>query len=562
MDFLANNRYIINAGIDKEIIFPVKDITLFAQVSDLIYNDYNFNWSQISGPSGATFSAYWSATTTVTFTQIGTYVFRLTANKGIEYFTGDTTITVSPANSQTSFYVDPSYIGGSNDGSSVRPWTTLALSSGSFEWGVINTALNSNNVIIYFSARNAGSDTPEVETSSINLWRLDTSNHKLVLDGMSKYNTNDSIGSWLDYTGSNKFKVAITSGALSIGVQSTNSLFPMNYTTIRGFDLSGASGRALIAGNYTVFEYNYVHDVTVMGATVQFQSAVRDYPNCTALFGNLRDITFRSNIIERGFGESLYIAGTYTRQGDGGCLAWGNTHSDILIEGNIIRNAGTNGGEPDGIDLKAGLLNITVRNNIISDRPVNTKAITALGIFSGIGNYLIENNVFLNNLGSAIVLQKQNGATIRNNLSNIGGGISTSGDANITFWLNKQVLIYNNTIYGNTFGIALLNADGILIKNNLIFNNGSGKAIQGNSTAINVLEDYNVYDIGTSQVTNGGHSHLISSFVGLVVDASGGDFHLPSGSIAIGNGIPLNFPIDIDKTIRTIPWDVGSYVKN
>src|SRR6266536_5238002 len=42
------------------------------------------------------------------------------------------------------------------------------------------------------------------------------------------------------------------------------------------------------------------------------QPAMRDYPTCTALFGNLQYITFRNNLVERGVLYSIYRAPTYT----------------------------------------------------------------------------------------------------------------------------------------------------------------------------------------------------------------------------------------------------------
>jgi K319L-like, PKD domain len=567
--FAAGTSPTIDAGPAKIIAFPAKDLTLFGHATDPDGDQMTYVWSQVSGPSGATLSAPWALATTVTFREAGTYLFRLTVTDGGNSVTSDAAVTVLSADSQTAFYVDPTYTGGLNDGSAAHPWTSLAASSSSAQWAAINAALAYNNVIVYFSARAASADVSDVEHKGVDLWRTDTSTHRLTLDGMSKYNTNDATPSWTTQTGTSRFSIDITSGSISIGVQTSNSNYPMHNTTIRGFELSGASGRALIAGNGTVFEYNRVHDVSALGAAIQFQPAVRDYPTCTALFGNLQDITFRSNLVERSAGESFYIAGTYTRERDGGCLSWGNTHSDILIEGNVIREAGTNIGEHDGIDLKAGLRNVTVRGNLIADRPSGTKGITALGVFYAagtccVGNYLIEANIFLQNAGNAVVLQKQNGAVVRNNITYGGGGMNTSGDTNTSYWISEQVAFYNNTLSGNSSGISLLYANNVAIQNNLIFNNGTGKAIQGNSTATNVLEDYNVYDIGTAQVTNGGHSQLVTSFTALVVDAAGGDLRLLAGSQAVGNGINLaatGFATDIVNVQRQQgpAWDVGAY---
>src|SRR5262249_10347884 len=150
-------------------------------------------WKQMSGPAPATLSAPWGEATTVTMTTVGTYTFQLSATDAIFTVNKTMTVTVLSAASQTAFYVDPSYTGGGSDGSASDPWTTLSLlRPSSAEWVAINTALASNHVIVYFSARQASSDTPEVEHQETDLWRSDTSTHHLTFDGMSKYNTNDS----------------------------------------------------------------------------------------------------------------------------------------------------------------------------------------------------------------------------------------------------------------------------------------------------------------------------------------------------------------------------------
>jgi hypothetical protein len=201
------------------------------------------------------FSAPWGLTTTVSFPIAGVYGFDLTVSDGTVTATGSTSVAVLPAESQTAFYVDPTYSGPSSDGSAEHPWKSLASDRPNGQWAAINNALATNNVIVYFSARHAGSDTAEVEHNEVNLWRADQGSNRLTLDGMSKYNANDAIPSWGDYSGDKKFNINITSGGLSIGVQSSFVSSPNNYTTIRGFETSGTSGRVAFAGNYTVVEY-------------------------------------------------------------------------------------------------------------------------------------------------------------------------------------------------------------------------------------------------------------------------------------------------------------------
>src|SRR5438093_1510091 len=76
----SGNPPVIDAGPAKVIAFPAKDLTLFGHATDPEDDVMTYRWSQVSGPSGVAFSAPWGLHTTVTFAQIGTYVFRLTVN--------------------------------------------------------------------------------------------------------------------------------------------------------------------------------------------------------------------------------------------------------------------------------------------------------------------------------------------------------------------------------------------------------------------------------------------------------------------------------------------------
>ncbi|PYR96900.1 MAG: hypothetical protein DMG16_26450, partial [Acidobacteria bacterium] len=105
----------------------------------------------------------------------------------------------------------------------------------------------------------------------------------------------------------------------------------------------------------------------------------------------------------------------------------GNNHSDILIEGNTVRDPGINGGEGDALDLKAGLLNVTVRNNIFLNPHGSGDGITMLGTFGSVdSNYLIEGNVIVNAPEyGGLTIQSAHGITIRNNViyNSAGGAI-------------------------------------------------------------------------------------------------------------------------------------------
>ena len=102
------------------------------------------------------------------------------------------------------YYVDPDYPGSNSDGSAQKPWIRLDQTT---QWNVINNALNSSNVTVYFSAREANKDACQSSTNQISILRTDNSTNRITLDGMSKYNANDTNPSWMDYTGSSRLQI-------------------------------------------------------------------------------------------------------------------------------------------------------------------------------------------------------------------------------------------------------------------------------------------------------------------------------------------------------------------
>jgi hypothetical protein len=596
----------IDNGVNKTISLPAKDLTLFGHAVDPELDPLTIQWSQTSGPAVAAFSAPWALTTTVSFTTPGTYVLQMSVNDGTNTVTASETVTVNAASSQTAFYVDPTYTGGSNDGSAAHPWTSVhtndAISNSI--WPAINAALATQDVIVYFSARQAGSDTPEVATREIDIWRSNTSTHNLTLDGMSKYNQNDATPAWADYTGTNKFQLNIQAGdSLSIGVQGPNNIYPMNHTTIRGFDVSGSTGRVLLAGNYVTLEYVHAHNIVSNGPNLMLQPPVNDYPTCTTLFGNLHDITFRGNTVDHGFGEGIYVSGTYLAANQGGCITYGianQTHSDILIEGNTIDQTASNGGEPDDIDLKAGLQNVTIRNNELFGGTAATRGIVSTGVFPSVcanfnpvssanpvllttrTNFLIENNRIHDRGGRGIDLNNHNGTIIRNNViaNTAQGGINFAtpvGDV-CPYAFTNRVEVYNNTIYNMASSFTPNDATLTAFKNNIVAWStsialGSDEFVKG--TATTVATDYNIYvaDSSTGGPAHWGgvwiegpHSIAVGAGAGTAFFANiaGNDFHLNPGTLPIDHGLDLTatgFTTDLEGRHRPQgpAWDMGAY---
>jgi predicted outer membrane repeat protein len=554
---------VVDAGPAKVLALPATDLTLFGHATAPANEPLTVQWTQASGPTTVGFSAPKALATTVTFTTSGLYVFQLTASDGTATVTRTVLVTVTPATSQTAFYVDPTFTG-RGTGTAQAPWTSLADGNPhqAVQWATINRALAHGPVIIYFSARQAGADTPEELVGSVRVGRTDTSSHRLTLDGMSQYNTNDTRPSWIAYSGSSKMRIRVTKGCcFSIGWDDD---VQRDYITIRGFEVTGSGARIRWGGSYSVLEYIWSHDVTDVGATVQFNAAVTDYPDCHDL-GKAQDITVRNNLIERGIGEGIYIAGTYTFTRYGGCPSYGNTHRDILIENNTIRAPGAHGGQGDGIDLKGGLLHVTVRNNVIQNAFVpetgpgnGGDGIVAEGVFPPAqSQYLFEGNRIFDGTGYGIIVGAPNGIVIRNNVVyNNGGGIYAAGDPTLPA---ANVAIYNNTVYRGGVGIG--ETHGIKLRNNLLL--GTGRQIWGyNATGID--SDYNLFAPTGSAFAEGPHSIVHPSTTGIVVNLATGDFHLVPASPARAAGADLSatgFGTDVDGLVRPqgLIWDIGAY---
>ncbi|MFB3882371.1 MAG: right-handed parallel beta-helix repeat-containing protein [Armatimonadota bacterium] len=489
-----------------------------------------------------------------------------------------------PASSQRAFYVDPDCAGG-GDGSASRPWTALGTSPTNAQWTAINEALAQGPVIVYFSAREAGSDTAEETIAQVNVLRSDKSTNRLTIDGMSKYNADDANPTWVGYAGPCKMRVRITGNEwFSIGVTSSHRpyQYPMNHVTVRGFEATGIAARVVLAGSYVVMEHFYIHDTTKDGATLQFDSSVDS--DGTELAGRCTDITFRNNLIERVIGEGIYFGGNYRRRSDGGVPEYGNTSANILLEGNTIRDAGLNGGQGDGLDLKTGLRNVAIRGNVVERcHPYGTAGITIDGVFGDVrSNYLLEGNR-ISGSADAIEIGGQNGAIIRNNVLHDNLlGIKVAGQPDIGV-ANRDVQIYNNTVYWNeTIGITVSDTDGVMVKNNLVFDNncrwrpneGGGPRvaqIEISDTCAHALSDYNLLS-APAPGFEGAHSVIVSDVDGewlsdgdgLAMNLALRDLHLAPGSRAIDKGEDLSatgFASDFDGVSRPQGrgWDIGAY---
>jgi hypothetical protein len=348
----------------------------------------------------------------------------------------------------TEFYVDPDFAGPVQDGQAATPWSYLGGGSSS-AWAAINSALGAGDVTIYFSARQAGSDTNETATWELYLYRTNASSYRLTLDGMTRYNANDLNPSWLSYSGSSRFQ--ITAG---YAISTWDIAAPQSYVTIRGFKVVSTGGQIIQygrGGSHVVIENNDLSAASsaVIGAGLGFGDA----PGSS-------DLTIRNNVIHDTFGEAIYVGGNSYTVGS-------PTNLDgVLIEHNHIYNAGRWGGQGDCIDLKAALANVVVRNNVCHDNvgTVNVNGITSLSPLTAQGN------VIYNLPGGKGITFGTSGVIVENIIYNTNSsGIYASDDQ--THSVNTSIT--HNTMYNCGVGLTLgdfLAASSFQVLNNLIVN--------------------------------------------------------------------------------------------
>jgi RHS repeat-associated protein len=99
----SNQAPVVNAGPNQTIKLPTNTATLNGTVTDdgLPNNTLTISWSQVSGPTGVTFSTPSAAVTQATFPGVGTYVLQLSANDSQLTSSATTTVIVIPAGTYT-----------------------------------------------------------------------------------------------------------------------------------------------------------------------------------------------------------------------------------------------------------------------------------------------------------------------------------------------------------------------------------------------------------------------------------------------------------------------------
>lgn len=468
-------------------------------------------------------------------------------------------VWASPADAITEYYLDPDWAG-TESGTQAQPFASLSASA----WSTINTALATDDVTLYCSAREAGSDTNEVWGATINITsKTANPSFTLTFDGRSKYNTDDTTPSWSAYSGTSKCEV--------LGFDAQNSShIQYNKVTIDGFVVvrtGSAKGIAVCGNDWIIKNSDISHAASASGGPLFLIVPTADAAHegsgswCPAS----SNITIQDNTIHDSYGELIYLGGagcsvTDSDLSDANCNGK-PSHSNITIDNNTLSACGSRASQGDCIDVKAAITNLTISRNDISGNQAGTRCIVTQGIQTDgtDQNIVIERNTLHDcnvDDGAAALANSwgtPNGFTFRNNIfTDITSGVGIKVyDTQAT-----GVFVYNNTFYNNSSN-AIQSAGTITVTNNaMLSNNGGGAQTSMSGT---VSSTFNAF----SNTWGGTCTSCVSGLTSAAfTNVAAQDFTLTSTSVLINQGTTIaSFSNDYAGTTRPqgSAWDIGAY---
>jgi len=316
------------------------------------------------------------------------------------------------------------------------------------------------------------------------------------------------------------------------------------YLTIRGIRLKGgSSGVRFIRGHHITFENCEIFETGNNALTM-------NSGNCDA-FTIRKNHIHHTGLSKRGAteGEGMYI----------GCHSGSCRTTNTLVEGNYIHHLrSTSNGGNDGIEIKFGSYNNTVRNNVIHDTNIGRQYPGIFVYGGGKGINIVEGNVIWN-AGEGI--QVVSDAIVRNNIifNCSVTGITATPHAAVS--KVRNVRIVNNTIVNNPRGIRIRwgGAPDMIFSNNAVYCPGSIAVDASGIT--NVIFSANYVEgrligvkIDDSRFYDG--ANLKHAFCEPVKK----NYWPKPGSALVNNADPTFTPkLDFNNTTRRPPFDVGAY---
>jgi len=485
------------------------------------------------------------------------------------------------------FYLDPDVTGGTHVGTQANPFQNIDAAA----WTIINNALATDNVTIFCSARNAGSDTNQLWNNYLDVTRKTPAPaFTLAFDGHSQWNSNDTTPNWLPYTGPSRCQFQ---GVLSQSSAHTkfNNVTIDGVVMVQGGATAGFGGFLSICGdNWTIqnSDLSAAPRVTTGPGIILVPTADGAHEGTDGWCYPSSNIVIQDNVIHDTRGEALYMGGAgcsltaaatdqnALRFDNGACQSNGPSgvtnalpaHQNITIQRNRIFNCGSRGGQGDCTDLKGGLYDVTIRQNDYTGNSVGTgsRCIVASGTTTDNTqntnqNWVIEQNKIHDCVGDedgGIAITQgwgtPNGITLRNNII---ANVSVKACLRIYPTQALGVQLFTNTIYG--CAAEAIKADpGALITmtNDALLNNNAGR----NQVALGTITaSFNAYSGTFGTACTSCLSGLTSA---AFTNVASEDFTLPADSILIDEGTTIaSFSNDYTGTQRPQgpAWDIGAY---
>jgi hypothetical protein len=315
------------------------------------------------------------------------------------------------------------------------------------------------------------------------------------------------------------------------------------YLVVRGLHFQGgSSGVRFIRGHHVTFEDGEICQTTNNALTM-------NSGNCDAFVIRHNHI-HHTGLREKGTteGEGMYI-GSH----DGKYIT-----TNSLIEGNHIHHLrGVGSGGNDGIEVKYGSYNNTIRNNVIHDTNIHTRYPGIFVYGGGPGVNIVEGNKIWN-AGEGI--QVVSDAIIRNNVifdCTITGITAAPHAAVPRVW---NVTITNNTIVDHPVGVRIrwAGARNMVLANNAVYCPGAVAIDASGFDADRLLANY--VSGRLMGVTIDGRRFLDGGSLAEAFAAPAEhDYRLKPGSVLIGHALGWVPEFDFNGTARRPPFDAGAY---
>jgi hypothetical protein len=316
------------------------------------------------------------------------------------------------------------------------------------------------------------------------------------------------------------------------------------HVVIRGLHFrGGSSGVRFIRGHHVTFENCEICQTTNNALTM-------NSGNCDAFIIRNNHI-HHTGLRENGTteGEGMYI-GCH----DGSCIT-----TSSLIEGNHVHHLrGVGSGGNDGIEVKYGSYNNTIRNNVVHDTNLGTRYPGIFVYGGGPGVNIVEGNRIWN-AGEGI--QVVSDAVIRNNVifDCLVSGITAGPHAAVPHVRNVRIV--NNTIVNHPVGVRMrwAKATDMVFANNAVHCPGT-TALDASGADMHRLSANFIsgrlvgVNLDASRWVEGG------ALADVFVDPAEHDYRLKSDSVLVGRADPAFAPpLDFTGAARQTPFDVGAY---